>query len=209
MKTLIACAALISFGTASYGSTFVFDTDPFAGANALTTPGRQIVGGEPSIAFDIATDVFAFERSVFSAVGKQLHVINDTIGNIPATGVNTVVLETFDNDNDPTTPFNAGIAANLIAAQLTDPQPGFFIYFNSALDLPRLVYSTDLSDNTADLKVLARLTNLGGQTGRDALAGFSATNFKLVPETPATGTLLFMALGALFLTPAKLRYRRA
>ena len=33
--------------------------------------------------------------------------------------------------------------------------PGFFIYFNSGLDLPRLVYSTDLSDNTADLKVLA------------------------------------------------------
>jgi hypothetical protein len=72
---------------------------------------------------------------------------NDLVQNLPASGVNTIVLQTAP------IPFAAGLAANAIADQITDPGPGFFIYFNSGLDLPRLVYSIDLSDNTADLKI--------------------------------------------------------
>ena len=51
-------------------------------------------------------------------------------------------------------------SVNDLAAQISVSTPGFFVYFNTGLNLPRLVYSADLSDNTADLAVLARLTNL-------------------------------------------------
>jgi hypothetical protein len=157
---------------------------------ALTTPGRQVVGGEPSIAFDITSDVFVFNSLVFD-VGNTINFANDLVENLPTSGLNVIVLQTAP------VPFNAGLAANAIADQITSPGPGFFIYFNSGLDLPRLVYSTDLNDNTADLKVLARMVNLTGQTGRDALPTFTAANFdvQVIPE-PASVLLLATGLGA-------------
>ena len=120
--------------------------------------------------------------------------MNATAPNVPATGVNIVVLQTFDDDNNPLTNFAAGNAANLIAAQITTPGPGFFIYFNQGLDVARLVFSTDLNDNQADLKVLARMTNLSGQIGRDAIPTFTAENFRFttVPE-PASLSLMAVA----------------
>jgi hypothetical protein len=113
--------------------------------------------------------------------------------------VNVVVLETFDDDNNPLTPFGAGNAANLIAARITAPGPGFFIYFNQGLNLPRLVFSTDLNDNTADLKILARMLNLTGASGRDALETFTASNFTLTTDesstVPEPSTLLLLGTG--------------
>lgn len=193
-STLAAAAAVLFAATSNANAaTILFDTDPFAGSDALTTPGRQVVGGEPFITFDIANDVFAFDQSVFGI--SEILFANDEVGNLPATGVNTIVLRTFDNDADPVTLFGAGNAANLIAEQITASGAGFFIYFNSGLDLARLVYSTDLSDNTADLKILARMTNLSGQSGRDALSSFTADNFTVVPEP--SSLLLFAVAGAL------------
>lgn len=191
-------------------ATITFATDPFAGSTALTTPGRQVVGGELFTTFDPATDVFAFDLDVFG-VAPPLVIANDVIGGIPATGPNLIVLQTFDDDASAATPFGAGNAANLIAAQITSPGAGFFIYFNSGLDLPRLVFSTDLSDSTADLRILARLTNLTGQPGRDALATLTEPNFavatpRTLPEAPAW--LLLMA-GGLGLVAARARPRRA
>jgi hypothetical protein len=180
--------ALIAFGATLNAATFNFATDPFAGSDALTTPGRQTVAGEPSISFSTGADVFAFNLSVFGV--SSLPFANDVIGSIPASGVNVIVLETFDDDATTATAFGAGNAAKLIAAQLTTPEPGFFIYFNSALNLPRLVYSTDLSDNTADLKILARMTNLTGQSG--ALPSFTSANFTAVPE-PSSFLMLVVA----------------
>jgi hypothetical protein len=115
--------------------------------------------------------------------------------NLPTGGVNVIVLQSFDNDGDPMTPFNAGTAANLIANQITSSGPGFFMYFNQGLDLPRLVFSTDLSDNTADLKILFRMTNLSGQGGRDAIPTFTEANFAIttVPE-PSTFVMTGLAL---------------
>ena len=119
---------------------------------------------------------------------------------LPAGGVNVVVLQSFDNDNNPLTPFGAGNAANLIANQIMTSGPGFFVYFNQALDLPRLVYSTDLSSNTSDLKVLARMLNLPGQTGRDAMPDFTSANFVIttnaspVPK-PSTFFMLLPGVG--------------
>lgn len=188
-STLCVAAAFLSLSAAANATTFSFVTDPFAGSDALTTPGRQVVGGEPFITFLTASDVFAFAPAVFG-VGNQVLFANDVVGNLPTSDVNVVVLQTTDNDANPATPFGAGNAANLIADQITGLGPGFFIYFNSGLNLPRLVFSTDLSDNTADLKILARMTNLAGLS--DALPAFTASNFALVPE-PSSSLLLMVA----------------
>jgi hypothetical protein len=198
--------ALLTFAAAN-ASVFRFDTDPFAGSAALTTPGRQVVAGEAFINFNIATDLFSLESTVFNA-GNQVHFVNSTAGSLPTGGINVVVLQTFDNDNNPATPFAAGNAADLIAAQITTPGAGFFIYFNQGLDLPRLVYSTDLNDNTADLKILFRMTNLTGQAGRDAIPSFSAANFELTTTTPEPGTVVTLVSAGLLLAGYRLRRRR-
>jgi hypothetical protein len=109
------------------------------------------------------------------------------------------VLQTFDNDANPLTPFGAGNAADLIASRITTSGPGFFVYFNQGLDLPRLVYSTDLSDHNADLKILARMLNLNGAEGRNAIPNFTAANFDITTATasaPEPSTLpILMGLG--------------
>jgi len=176
-------SALLALCSTAHATTFRFDTDPFAGNNALTTPGRQVVGGEDFINFSIYTDTFSLESTVFGA-GSSVNFVNAVAPNLPAGGVNVVVLQTFDDDANPLTPFAAGNAANLIANQITTPGPGFFIYFNQGLDLPRLVFSTDLSVNTADLKILARMLNLTGQGGRDAVPTFTAANFAMTTAVP-------------------------
>jgi PEP-CTERM motif len=195
-STLCVAAALLTLSATATATTFTFNTDPFAGSDALTTPGRQVVGGEAFITFNIATDVFALGQAVFG-VGDEVLFANDVAGNLPTGGVNVIVLQTFDNDGDPTTPFGAGNAANLIADRITSPGPGFFIYFNQGLDLPRLVFSTDLNDSTADLKILFRMTNLTGQGGRDAIPTFTAANFAITVPEPST-LLLLLAAGVLW-----------
>jgi hypothetical protein len=185
--------ALLSLGSTAHASTFTFDQDPFAGTNVLNAPGRQIVGGEDFLSFTPSRDVFSFDPAAFDVA--SLNFVNASAANIPASGVNVVVLETFDDDNNPLTPFGAGNAANLIADEITTPGPGFFVYFNQSLDLPRLVYSTDLSSSDSDLKILARMLNLNGGNGRDALSDFTSANFALTsagataPE-PATFSLI-------------------
>jgi hypothetical protein len=94
-------------------------------------------------------------------------------------------------------------AANAIAAQITTSGPGFFIYFNDGLQLPRLVYSADLSDPTADLAVLARLQNLNGAPGFQQMPLFSATNFSVNAPEPASLLLMGTAIAG-----ALLRRRR-
>lgn len=197
MRFSMIAAMTLSVLAASNASatTFTFDSDPFAGSTALTTPGRQVVGGEPSISFDTATDRFVFDRGFF-AVGDTVSFANDVVSNLATSGLNVIVLETFDNDGNSGTPFGAGTATNLLAGRITTDGAGFFVYFNQGLDVPRLVYSTNLNDETADLKILARMTNLAGSTG--ALAGFTAANFDIaaaaVPE-PAVWAMMLAGFG--------------
>lgn len=197
LRLRLCLSALLScLGLSAQATVFTFDAEPFLGSTALGTPGRQIVGGEPGVSFVISSDRFAFAPGAFPLVGP-LQFASGEANNLPAGGSNVLVLQTLDHDADPATPFAAGTAANLIADRVTSPGAGFFVYFNSGLDLPRLVYSTDLSDNTADLKILARLTNLGGPTGSSALSTFTADNFTSpVPELP-TAWLLALPLAAL------------
>jgi hypothetical protein len=179
--SFLVAVAVLNLSASAGAANFRFDAAPFALSDALTTPGRQIVPNERFLSFNPAADVFAFDQNAFG-LGGPLVVANDVAANLPTGGANVIVLRDFDNDNNAGTPFVAGTAADLIAARVTAPGPGFFIYFNSGLNVPRLVFSTDLNDNTADLKIIARMTNLTGQTGRDAFPTFSAANFAFVPE---------------------------
>jgi len=189
--------AAFCLSTSAQAVTITFDDDPFAGSTALTTPGRQVVANELFTSFDPLNDSFQFDESIFGV--SELSFANGEIGHIPAQRTNLAVLRTFDNDANAATPFGAGNAANLLADQITTPGAGFFVYFNSGLDLARLVFSTDLSDATSDLKVLARLTNFTGQAGRDAMANLSSANFAVQDATqvPTPGTLSMFGLGLL------------
>ncbi|MEO8027925.1 MAG: hypothetical protein ABI823_15680, partial [Bryobacteraceae bacterium] len=187
---LYASIVILAMCTPVKATTFTFNTAPFAGTNVLNTPGRQVVGGEFFISFFPANDVFSIDSSVFGVDGP-VNFVNATAGNLPTGGVNVVVLQTFDNDANPLTPFGAGNAADLIASRITTPGAGFFIYFNQSLDIPRLVYSTDLSSNTADLRILARVLNLNGDAGRAAIPTFSASNFEYTSSVPEPSTFLF------------------
>ena len=58
------------------------------------------------------------------------------------------------------------------------------------------MYSTDLNDNTADLKILFRMTNLAGQGGRDAIPTFAESNFEITTSpVPEPATLLMVGTG--------------
>ena len=187
--------SVLMFSTAADAAIIRFDDDPFAGTTALTTPGRQIVGGlGTEITFDIASDVFVFASDIFGV--DEVMFENDLTSNLPSSGFNVVVVQ-----DGP--PLAAGVAATRIATQLTTPGPGFFIYFNTGLDLPRLVYSTDLEDETADLAILARLTNLSGPAGFASLPTFTAANFA-IPE-PTTLLLLSTAAAAVGLRRGRRR----
>ena len=175
--------ALIAMCPAAQATTFTFDTDPFAGTNVRSIPGRQIVGGEDFVSLSIAHDIFSMDAATFG-VDLTVHFASGTAATLPTTGVNVIVLQDFDNDANPLTPFGAGQAADLIASRVTNTGPGFFIYFNQSLNLPRLVYSTDLSSGDADLKILARMINLFGEEGRNAMPTFTAANFEIT--TPAS-----------------------
>lgn len=186
-SSLVTTVCLVVGSAAAEAAVFRFDSDPFAGSDALTTPGRQIVGGEAFIDFSPGTDVFSLASDAFG-VDPSVNFFNGLGADIPDTGINVIVLQ------DATVPFNAGAAANLIAGRVSTPGAGFFVYFNSGLDVPRLVFSTDLSSNEADLKILFRMTNLAGAAGRAQLPAFSTENFE-VSAVPEPATLLLAALG--------------
>ena len=79
---LRVAAVGVIFSTAASATVFTFATDPFAGSAALTTPGRQVVAGEPSISFSIATDVFALDPGVFG-IGNIINFASGLAGTLP------------------------------------------------------------------------------------------------------------------------------
>lgn len=193
MRISIAIALSTLAASVASAAEFNFASDPFAGSTALTTPGRQVIANNELFlpSFDLAADRFVFDNTFF-AVGSTVSFANNFASALPTSGLNVVVIQDTDNDNNSSTAFNAGAAANIIASRINTPGAGFFIYWNSALNVNRLVYSTNLDDNTADLSVLARVTSPIGADAIATLPLFSASNFAIVPA-PAGGALLALA----------------
>jgi len=159
---------------------FVFDGDAFDGAD-VSAEGRQIIGNEDTITdFNEHRDRIQLDAEDF-AVDRPLHFasVDANTDDIPA-DANVIVLVNSDNDDNPETPFLAGTAANQIADLVEEDGAGFFVYFNSNLNINRLVYSTNLNDADADLKIVARFTDVEGADAIAALQDFSAFNFDLI-----------------------------
>jgi len=194
LRLAAACALTVAAAT-THAADFNFNTAPFAGVD-VSPPTRQIVGNELFVGnFSMASDRFVFDPVVFG-VGS-LSFFNGAAANLPSSGFNLIVLADNDNDNNAATPFNAGTAANLIAARIDAAGPGFFIYTNQGLGMNRLVFSSDLSVATADLKILARLTQPIGQDAIAAKADFGVQHFALAPvPEPETYALMLTGLMA-------------
>jgi hypothetical protein len=174
----VVVAGTLALAAGVQGQTdFTFNTDPF------TTPEIFISG------FDVSQDRFVLDVSVFPGVSETLSFANGLAADLPTSPLNVVVLQNSDDDNNAATAFNARSAARLIAGANGDSGPGFFVYFNSGLNLNRLVFSSDLSNGEAALDILFRISNPTGQDAIAALPTFSASNFVLVPAPGAVGVL--------------------
>jgi Ca2+-binding RTX toxin-like protein len=87
---------------------------------------------------------------------------------------------------------NAALAANAIATASEFHGPGIFVYFNSTLQVARVVFSEDLGANTAtvdvngnlvgagDIDVLFALRNLAGADGLQHQSLFQADDFGFI-----------------------------
>jgi hypothetical protein len=203
-----SCAAFLMFSACGSASavTFLIDTNPFEGTDIDPNDGvRQVLAGTAGFgahllvpSFNVAADEFAFSIPAFGLT-QPLVFQGAPVENLIPAGPgkpNVVVLQTTDDDADPDTAFGAGNAANLIAGALTESGKGFFIYHNSGLDLNRLVFSTDLSDPTADLAILAAIASPTFADAINQLPDFSASNFAFVP-LPAAAPLLAASLALL------------
>ncbi len=132
--------------------------------------------------WDVNADAFQLDATDFNVIGN-LSVFNDVAANLPAGGgLNVIVLQDTEDPNNPGSAFNAGAAADLIAAEVSQPGAGFFIYWNSGLMINRLVYSENLADPEAAFTVLANINTLSGQDAINALPSFDASNFALINE---------------------------
>lgn len=126
--------------------------------------------------FDLTRDRFNLEATAFQ-VNESLTFVNSTIEALPPAGFNVIVLQTADDDSNAATAFNARSAARLIGTATTESRPGFFVYFNSGLQVNRLVFTPDLSNGESPLTVLCALNNLTGTAAIEALPLFSLRNF--------------------------------
>ena len=160
---------------------FAYAGDPFEGRD-VSAPEREIIADNQDFIsdFDFAEDKYRFNATDFDVVGDVNFTAVDANaeGASIAPGTNVVAVLNSNDANDPNAPFAAGTAANQIAELTTEDGAGFFAYFNSGLELNRVVYSTNLNDASADLNVISQQTDLTGARAINALNDFSADNFE-------------------------------
>lgn len=205
-NALLAVLAAASAAPAT-AATFRFETAPFAGTTVLTTPGRQFVGNELFIpVFNFANDVISIDPTAFG-IEPSVKFFNGLARDLPTGGFNFIVLQDIDADGISANGIsnNAALSANLIANQFTEPTPGFFVYFNSNLNLNRLVFSPDLSSPLSDLKIVTRFTGPLGLAAADALPRFTAGNFTANVPEPASWLLLIAGFGLVGLNMRRTR----
>lgn len=208
MRSEITVALALGLGLASGSASAAVVTDivvnPLTGSAA--TPGdglRTIVNSGLALeSFEVGAngDVFRFLLSAFG-IEDGLDFISAAAGRLPAAGVNLIVLQ--DTEDASGAGLNAGSAANLIAAEIETDAPGFFIYFNAGLRINRLVFSENLNLATADLAILAAISNPKDEQAIAELPAFSNFNFASFAEDaaqvplPASAWLLTAALAGL------------
>ena len=198
LSTLLAATALSLAATAAaQAAPVVFDVAPFEGSTANPDDGvRQVFGArERSLpSFEFTQDQFVFANAGF-LLGDSLAFYNGPAAGLAGSGFNVIVVQDTDNDGNPSTAFNAGSAANLIADALDTDGAGLFVYHNSVLGVNRLVYSSNLNSRAGDLAILARITSPTGADAVSNLAAFGSSNFAIqaVPE-PATWALIAAGL---------------
>ena len=160
------------------------------GEDAVVYTPSQL-GSGPDQLSDWLTDQdrFLLDASGLGVTG-DLSFVNALATDLPTGGINVIVLQDSDDDNDPDTPFNARSAARLIGAQIQTPGSGFFVYFNSGLGVNRLVLTEDLADGEANFSVLAAINTISGQRAIDELPDFSAANFSFMNDSEIGGGLL-------------------
>lgn len=187
-------------GVAAGQVNVTFASDPFAGSTALTTAGRQVFGNLELFipTFSTASDRFVIDLAGFGAYGLSgpVSFFSGSASSLPAGGVNVVVLQDTDNDNNAATAFNAGTAATLIADRVDVSGAGLFIYWNSSLLVNRLVFSTDLSRSDADLAVLGRIVSPTGSEAIGQLPLFTEANFAIIPAPGVAALAGVSALAA-------------
>jgi hypothetical protein len=194
MRLVIASALLAASTQFATAATVPISVNPLTASGFDPDDGIRQVAFNQAIAvpsFDPAADSFLLNLAAFGLAGP-LAFINALAADLPASGVNTVVLQDSDNDGNNATAFNAGTAANLIAGKLTENAAGFFVYFNSALSINRLVFSTNLNSTTSDLAILAAIQSPKGADAIAALPGFGAANFQAVAPVPLPAALPLM-----------------
>lgn len=196
MRLLLAALALVASTVAAPAAVIDINNNLLA-ATPDANPDARVVVGNGAInlaAFDVLADVFRLDLAAFGVTGP-IDFVNATAAGLTGSTANVIVLQDSDNDANPATAFNAGTAANLIAAALNIDGPGFFVYFNQTLNINRLVFSANLNVNTADLQILAAIQSPTGAEAIAALPTFSASNFAAVPLPASLPMLLAGLLG--------------
>lgn len=152
--------------------SFQFDADPFDGQTPKPVAGTHISGvNNPDFItdFQVDEDNFALGRDALGL--SKLSFSDGKVADLSGSA-NVLVLQ----DSFP----NGFVAAQTIADnnELTGGA-GVFIYYNSNLQIDRLVYSADLAHG-GNISVLANLQNVTGSDALALLPSFSAQNFTLV-----------------------------
>ncbi|MBW4662249.1 MAG: hypothetical protein KME15_26650 [Drouetiella hepatica Uher 2000/2452] len=150
---------------------FAYDSNVFANGVAAPagTTGISVLNAPDIIRdFTIGEDQFTLDAQ---ALGIDSVVFQKGLSSQIADGNVIVLTDSFAA---------AGAAARAIANNNNiTADAGVFVYFNTTLQLNRLVYSTDLGGG-GDISVLANLDNQRGTAGQANLAQFSIANFNLV-----------------------------